>query len=445
MAVRGVIASVVTCVCLVALLIPAAAGATRPFAPLNQPGPPLSVPRAKLKAALKCERSVSNARVEPVLLNPATGVTARENYSWNWEPALRKLGIPWCAYTAPHNALGNIETSGEYLVYAIRTMYRMAHRPIAVMGHSQGGMSMRWALRFWPDTRPMVKDVIGFAGSNHGTTVANKQFCGTLGCAPASWQQLSTAHFIKALNSYAETFAGISYTEVYTHTDEVVQPNSGPKPSQCSSCLYTGKGKITNVATQQLCPTDVYEHLGVGTVDPVAYALGVSALRRRGPAHPGQIPNSVCSQVFMPGVNPANVNTELEVLKAAPGLLAVAVGPVAKAFGVPALHHEPPLACYVFAACSGKDAPNLKLSYTHSRSGDQTILRPLVRVREGYRLVPVAGALLTIGGHRTRTNAAGRAVEPVRLVAGRSYRLTASRPGCNATAATVRLLSRGRL
>ena len=30
---------------------------------------------------------------------------------------------------APHNSLGNIETSGEYLVYAIRTVYRMAHGP----------------------------------------------------------------------------------------------------------------------------------------------------------------------------------------------------------------------------------------------------------------------------------------------------------------------------
>jgi hypothetical protein len=439
MAVRGVIALAATCLCLVALSLPATAGATPPYAPLDQPGPPLTVPHSKLRAALKCERSVSNAGVEPVLLNPATGMTAKENYSWNWEPALRKLGIPWCAYTAPHNALGNIETSGEYLVYAIRTMYRMAHRRIAVMGHSQGGMSMRWALRFWPDTRHMVKDVIGFAGSNHGTTVANRQYCATLGCAPASWQQLSTAHFIKALNSYSETLAGISYTEVYTHTDEVVEPNSGPNPSQCSSCLYTGKGKITNVATQQVCPTDLYEHLGVGTVDAVAYALGVNALRSRGPARPGQISNSVCSKPYMPGVNPANVNTELELLKAAPGLLGVAVGPVAKSFGVPALHREPRLACYVFAACRGKDAPDLRLSYGRSRSGTETILRPLVRAREGYKLVPVAGALLTIAGHRMRTNAAGRAVVPVRLLAGRSYRLVASRPGCNSTAATVRV------
>lgn len=438
MAVRGTVAAAVISVFLAALAFPAAAAAHRPYAPLDQPGPPLSVPLSKLKAALKCEAGVRDAKVEPVLLSPATGVTAKENYSWNWEPALSKLGIPGCAYTAPHNTLGNIETSGEYLVYAIRTVYRMAHRRIAVIGHSQGGMSMRWALRFWPDTRHMVQDVIGFAGSNHGTTAFTKQDCAPLGCAPATWQQLSTAHFIKALNSYAETFAGISYTEVYTHTDEVVQPNSGPKPSQCSSCLFTGKGKITNVATQQICPLDVYEHLGIGTIDPVAYAVGVNALRRPGPARPGQISNGVCSELYMPGINPANVNIELELLKGAPGLLGVAAGPVAEAYGVPALHHEPPLACYVFATCRGKNAPSLTLSYTKARSGDETVLRPLVRARDGYQLVPVPGVLVTVAGRRSHTNGDGRAALRVPLVAGRAYRLTASRPGSNPAAAILR-------
>ena len=33
-------------------------------------------------------------------------------------------------------------------------------------------MVPRWALRFWPDTRPMVDDQIGMAPSNHGTDTA---------------------------------------------------------------------------------------------------------------------------------------------------------------------------------------------------------------------------------------------------------------------------------
>lgn len=328
----------------------AAATAAPRYAPLNRPGPALSVSAAKLKAALKCERSVRHAKVEPVLLNPATGVTAKQNYSWNWEPALNKLHIPWCAYTAPFHTLGNIETSGEYLVYAIRTMYRMAHRKIAILGHSQGGMSMRWSLRFWPDTRKMVTDVVGFDGSNHGTTAETQQDCAAQGCSPATWQQLAGAHFIKALNSRAETFAGISYTEIYTHTDEIVTPDSGSTRSTCSSCVFTGKGKITNVAVQQICPADLYEHNAAGTVDPVDYALAVDAITHPGPAKLSRIPNGVCSQLYMPGVNPLNVNAELQILSAAPSLLSVPFGPIGKLFGVPDLRKEPALACYVLAS-----------------------------------------------------------------------------------------------
>jgi hypothetical protein len=340
--------ALVVTLCVVALCSAAPASARRPFAPLNKPGPPLSVPKSKLRAALKCQPGVRNAKVEPVLLNPATGVTPKENFSWNWEPALDQLHIPWCAYTAPFNTLGNIETSGEYLVYAIRKVHRMAHRKIAILGHSQGGMSMRWALRFWPDTRSMVKDVIGIDGSNHGTKALSQSACAFEGCSPATWQQLADSKFINALNSRAETFSGISYTEIYTHTDEVVIPNSGSTRSTCSSCLFTGKGRITNVATQQICSLDIDEHNMAGTIDPVAYALAVDALTHSGPANASRISKKVCTELYMPGVNPLDVNNELELLQAAPSLLSVPFGPIAKLTGAPDLYNEPPLACYVF-------------------------------------------------------------------------------------------------
>ncbi len=157
----------------------------------------------------------------PVLLSPGTGATADENFSWNYERSLTARGIPWCGITMPGHAQGDIQVSAEYLVHAIRRIHRLSGRRVAVMGHSQGGMSMRWALRFWPDTRPMVDDVIGFAGSNHGTDSGGG--CAN-GCTPAGWQQGAESNFIAALNSRAETHAGVSYTEVYTHRDEVVTP-----------------------------------------------------------------------------------------------------------------------------------------------------------------------------------------------------------------------------
>ncbi len=427
-------------------LAPQAIAATPPYAPLDQPGPPLSVPLSQLQASLQCEPGVNNAGVEPVLLNPATGVTGEQNYSWNWEPALDRLGIPWCVYTAPFHTLGDIPTSGEYLVYAIRTMYALAHRRIAIMGHSQGGMSMRWALRFWPDTRAMVDDVIGFSGSNHGTTVGGPGIC-PLGCPPADWQQFAGSNFVQALNSYAETFSGISYTELYTHTDEVVEPNNGPDPS---AALFTGGGSIANVATQQICPLDVDEHLLIGTVDPVAYALAIDALTHPGPADPGRVPTSVCSQLYMPGVNPLNLSTYLETLAAAPGLLSVVVTPLAPVTtGVQNVLAEPPLPCYVFASCSGATgtqgfaaavAPTLRLTFHKGRltRAGKRVVHVHVSVLEGAQLDPVGSATVKLAGRTVHTNRQGNATMTVRLVRKRVYRITATRQGCNPAKRTIR-------
>jgi triacylglycerol esterase/lipase EstA (alpha/beta hydrolase family) len=400
------------------------------FAPLDQPGPPLSVPQAKLDASLQCSAGVRNATVEPVLLNPATGVTPEQNYSWNWEPALDQLHIPWCAYTAPHNTLDDIQISGEYLVYNIRKMYAMAGRRIAVMGHSQGGMSMRWPLRFWPDTRSMVDDVIGFSGSNHGTTVQPPGGCSS-GCPPADWQQFAGSNFIKAINSYAETFPGISYTEVYTHTDEVVQPANNNQDA--SAALHTGGGQITNIATQDICPLDTNEHNQIGTVDNVAYSLAVDALTHPGPADPSRLdPATVCSRPSMPGVNPANANMWLQILQTAPGLIAVA-SPV-NLVGAPEATQEPPLKCYVFASCrlASRYAPRLHVSVRprHPHAGKR-LLRFHVWVVEGRTRALVGGVRIRLGRHKLRrkTNSHGVLKVRRRLRSHHTYRVVATRTG----------------
>jgi pimeloyl-ACP methyl ester carboxylesterase len=325
------------------LLVPASAQAID-YAPVDQPGPPLSVPQAKLDASLECKGNPANAGAEPVLLVPGTTVNPHADFSWNWEPALDKLGIPWCAVDLPGNTMGDIQVAGEYVVNGIRTMYARAGRRIAVVGHSQGGMVPRWALRFWPDTRAMVEDQIGFAPSNHGTLDAGP-IC-VPGCAPAIWQQRNDADFIKAINSRQETFPGISYTEVYTHLDEVVTPNLD---SSGSSSLHGGGGDIMNVAVQDLCPLDTNEHLLVGTIDPVAYALAIDAMSHPGPADPSRISSSVCTQVLMPGVNPVTFATDLA---SAAAVLSTTLATS------PHVSAEPPLACYVTASCAaGAIAP----------------------------------------------------------------------------------------
>jgi hypothetical protein len=278
----------------------------------------------------------------------------------------------------------------------------------------------------------MVADEIGFAGDNHGTTVLSPKGC-ALGCPAGDWQQLYQSKFIRALNSATETFAGISYTEIYSHTDEVVQPDSSP--ASCTTCLHTGGGQITNVPTQQLCPGDVYEHLAIGSIDPVAYALGIDALTHPGPADPSRIPSSVCSQAYMPGVNPANAGIELNVLEAAPGLGTTYPAGFASSatVGVPAITAEPDLPCYVYATCTGSQAPALTLfEATRPRApkaGSRFRLHVLVTTDEGGASVPVAGVRVTFAGRRYTTDDDGDLSVLERLPARGSYVLHASLPG----------------
>jgi hypothetical protein len=322
-----------------AFLIPAGSAAAQPYAPLDAPGPALSVPAGKLGAALHCTSGVAHASRNPVLLIPGTNLDPGPNFSWNYERALAAMGWPYCAVTLPDHTLGDIQVAGEYVVYALRTMARSAGRKVDVLGYSQGGMLPRWALRFWPDTRRLVGDAVGLDPSNHGTVVADAACKNP--CPPADWQQASAARFMGALNSRAETFGGIDYTVIYSHTDEVVVPNFD---AGGSSSLHTGGGRIANIAVQEICPNDASDHLAMGSYDPVGYALAVDALTHSGTADKARIPATVCAQAFQPGVNPATFASDYAAFLAAIG----------NAQGtVPAVSAEPRLKCYVFAACPG--------------------------------------------------------------------------------------------
>ena len=304
------------------------------YAPLDRPGPRLSVPTAVLAKALVCEGDLRRARLQPVLLVPGTNVTPQE-FAWNYARSFRSQKRPFCTVELPVQATGDIQVAGEYVVYALRTMHGRAHRRVDVLGHSQGGMVPRWALRFWPDTRRMVDDLVGLAPSNHGTLVS--VFTCQPGCPVAHRQQATGSRFLQALNSRTETFAGVDYTSVYTHNDEIVVPN---QDATGSASLHEGDGRIANVATQDVCPASTADHLSIGTYDPVAYALALDALDHPGVADRDRIPSTVCAQALHPGVNPATFAQDYgETLRLLVGAYQVA----------PSTSSEPPLKPYVFA------------------------------------------------------------------------------------------------
>jgi hypothetical protein len=302
-------------------------------------GPPLSEPATTLAASLVCSPDLAAASVEPVLLVHGTA-SGSDEFAWNWVPELVATHTPYCTVELPHSALGDAQISAECVVNAIRSMHAVAGRRVDVVGHSQGGMLPRWALKYWPDTRAMVDDLVGIAASNHGTPDADGM-CVTP-CQPSVWQQRSASAFLAALNADAETWAGISYTSIYTHTDEVVLPNLDDTGS---TSLHTGEGAITNVAIQDICPLAVTEH--IGTYDPVAYAIAVDALEHTGPADPSRVSNAVCTQLLMPGVDPSTFATSYAAAVADIG---------ANLASEERVGAEPALRCYVTGSCPAAPA-----------------------------------------------------------------------------------------
>lgn len=321
-----------------------ASAASSPYAPLDRAGPPLSVPASKLQSALACTAGIAGDARNPILLVPGTDLDPGPNYSWNYERAFAALHWPYCTVTLPYQTTGDIQVAGEYLVYALRTMAHVSGRRVDVLGYSQGGMLPRWALRFWPDTRPLVHDLVALDPSNHGTLDANAA-CQQQ-CSPADWQQAAGSHFMEALNSLAETFAGIDYTVIFSRTDEVVVPNLD---SSGSSSLHTGGGTIANIAVQQICPNDASDHLAMGSYDPVGYALVVDAFTHSGTADPSRIPSTVCAQPLQPGVDPSSFPSDY-----AQYLNDIGQGQQ----NAPQVTAEPPLQCYVFVSCRSASRPS---------------------------------------------------------------------------------------
>ncbi len=382
----------VLCLVLLASLATAASASAQAFADPEAPSPALGVSQADVDRILACSAGVDSATRAPVLLTQGTGATAKDNWSWTYQPALTQAGIPWCTLDVPEQATQDIQRSGEMIAIAIRTLFKRSGRKVSIIGHSQGGMSPRWALRFFPDTRAMVDDLIGFAPSNHGSSRAN---CNAENpCSAATFQQGDKSNFMKALNSGAETWAGISYTNVYTRTDETVQPNLDDTGS---SSLRTGAGMIENHATQEVCPSAVYEHLAVGTVDPVAHALALDALDHAGPAVPSRLDAAaVCARPYHPGINTLTLPNDA-------GMAVLSF----QTFTPKEVTAEPPLRCYVTASCGAPAAA----------AAAKRPARTCVSRRRFTVTLPALERLrVTVGGKRVVVRrAAGRARATVNL------------------------------
>lgn len=285
-------------------------------------GPPLSVPEPRLRAARACEGDLDQRRQQAVLLVHGTASNAHESWSWNYGRVLRERGYGVCTVDLPGRALIDIQVSAEYVVAAIRAINRRSEQGVDLIGHSQGTLEPRWAIRWWPDVRRAVDDYISLAGPHHGIRGANFA-CRSGRCRPAGWQMRPRARFLAALNSKDETPGSPAFTSIFSSADELVQP--------WRTARLRG---AANVLIQDLCPGRPVHHGGL-LHDAVVFRLVVDTLASPGPARPSRAPVSACAEAVMPGAgNPVLGNLSL-------------YGNAALAYGDgPSATSEPPVAPY---------------------------------------------------------------------------------------------------
>jgi pimeloyl-ACP methyl ester carboxylesterase len=254
----------------------------------------------KLASAVTCPDGLTHQQRPVVLLVHGTATTATETWPLGLARSLALRGFDWCMVQLPDRALTDIQVSNEYVVAAVRELAQRTGRKIDLIGHSQGGTQVRWAVRWYPDLPREVEDVITFAGANDGVNSASGD-CMPGSCAPGVWQLRVGAALEAALNR-RQMPAGPSYTAIYSATDELVQP--------ASSGTFTG---ASNVLVQSICPGRYVGHVQL-VFDAVAIAVALDALEHPGPADPSRIGTDVCAQVYGPGIDPAQASAAIQSL-----------------------------------------------------------------------------------------------------------------------------------
>jgi triacylglycerol esterase/lipase EstA (alpha/beta hydrolase family) len=305
----------------------------RPARPAGDP--PFTVPTATLAAALDCPATFTHPQHEPVLLVHGTFTSGQEQWSWNYGLLLPARGFDVCTVTYPDRGLGDMQVSAEYVAYAIDAIHARTGARVDVVGHSQGGLLPRWAIKYWPSARAAVDDFVMLASPNHGVQMAGRGSLPT-GMPAVFFQFDPGSHFLAALNAGDETPGHISYSSLYSvFKDELVQPD-GPVPTAALDWQHTGPN-TRNLAIQAVCPGRFVDHLTIGTTDRVTQELVIDALTHPGPVDPTRVdPGTLCA---LPNqyVVPATLTA----------LYAQFFVSLRSGFpGTHMTHHEPPLAAY---------------------------------------------------------------------------------------------------
>lgn len=277
------------------------------------PGPALQTPAPTLQAALTCSADLATASKTPVLLIPGTYESAEQVYSWGYQKVLRDQGHPVCMLELPDRGVGDMRTTAEWVVHAIRYMAATSGRKISMLGHSQGGLLQAWALRFWPDLPALVDDAMSLGSPYRGSRSTNDIVCALDYCSAFAWQVKVGSTFNTALTR-TPIKAGPSYTSIGSTSDELIYP--APTATELPGAA--------NIMIQDVCPGRVVGHLGA-VADATAFALVMDALTHPDGASATRVGTASCGAALFDGVDTVGMTRLLGAIGDA--LLLLTFGP----------------------------------------------------------------------------------------------------------------------
>lgn len=243
---------------------------------------------------------------QPVILLGGTGNPAYISFAGSWIPILQangSFGDPvWV--NVPGNLLNDYQGNAEFVAYAIHYLSAISNgTKVAVFGYSQGNLDAQWAYKYWPSTRDKVSDHVAFSPGYRGTQIV-RTLLGDVPL-PAGWLQAEwLSNFVRALLAAGGDSAYVPTTIIYSATDEVVQPQTGPN---ASSVLSDARGVgVTNALVQEVCLGQVagsyYGH-EMTMLHPLSYALAKDALENDGPGLLSRVDlASTCGNYLAPGL-----------------------------------------------------------------------------------------------------------------------------------------------
>lgn len=304
--------------------------------------PDFSIAHEALRGAMHFPKTFATRMdKQPVILVPPTGGYSGSVYRYNFAKLFEDQGFAnhmWI--NIPGAQCDDSWKNAEYVAYAIQYVFELTGRKVAVVGFSQGNLSIQWTLKYWPGTRDMVNNFIAISADFHGTLCA---YAAPLPTNPSILHQRYYSNFIRTLRSNGGDSAYVPTTSVYSSWfDEIVQPQAG---DGASAFLKDDRQVgVLNVDLQNVCPlTPASSFFGHGGViyNPVAWALTKDAIVNGGPAQLERIDLRTTSMAFLaPGLT--IVDIELTLAQAVPVFTSMLRF-------LPKHFHEPPLPAYAQA------------------------------------------------------------------------------------------------